>query len=94
MQENNTEQQALDAMRAETMGPLTEANQVAHNELQAEVDANAPTVEATAQEVGPRLTTRAVYVEQDGVIMRVDDRNAMAKAGQDMSVHSSAGRRS
>lgn len=81
------------------MGPLTEGDQNAFDQLQAEVEAQVATPEVAspvsadrAREIGGKPVK--TWVEQDGVLMLKEDRDAMQRSGQDMSVHSSAGRRS
>lgn len=88
------EQQALDTMRAETYGPLTEGDQAAHDALQAEVSQQAETVNLEpdrAQKIGGEPVK--VLIEQDGVLIPQEQWQDMKDAGQDITVHSTAGRR-
>lgn len=72
------------------VGPLTEADQAAFEQLEGEVKADVAA--STAAEIGVAPVKR--YVEVDGVVVPEAEVARMRSAGQDVSVHASAGRRS
>lgn len=68
------------------IGPLTEADQTAFDQLEAGVK------EEVAANIGVAPVKR--FVEVDGAVVPEADFKEMQDAGQDVSVHASAGRRS
>lgn len=67
-----------------------EAQNVAVLEVPTEVETQAPVSPEAAKEFGVAPVKR--YVEVDGVIVPQDEVNRMRDAGQDVTVHASAGR--
>lgn len=65
---------------------------VAVLEAPTEVETQAPVTPEAAKDFGIAPTRR--YVEVDGVIVPQDEVNRMRDAGQDVTVHASAGRQS
>ena len=69
-----------------------DARQIAVLEAPVPVETQAPVTPEAAKEFGIAPVKR--FVEVDGVIVPQDEVNRMRDAGQDVSVHSSAGRQS
>lgn len=71
------------------VGPLNEADQAAFDQLEQEVKTEVSAEEAAGIGVAPVKR----YVEVDGTVIPAVDADKLREAGQDVSVHATAGRR-